>query len=244
MDQELIQEKLALYCRTRDVGLRNELVEAHMYLANIVARKYAGRGVDVEDLQQIAAVALIGALERYSCDKGIKFSTFAVPSITGVVKNYFRDRSRTIRMPRSIGERVQKITLAREELTQELMRSPTMAEIAERCNLKVADVIEAIEATQSLSMQSLDVQAGEDEDTPLWSLLGSEDEGFDNVEMRELLAQVMQTLSDAEKKILQMRYFEERTQRDIANEMGVSQMFVSRVERKMLARFREALVNA
>ena len=244
MDQELIQEKLALYCRTRDVGLRNELVEAHMYLANIVARKYAGRGVDVEDLQQIAAVALIGALERYSCDKGIKFSTFAVPSITGVVKNYFRDRSRTIRMPRSIGERVQKITLAREELTQELMRSPTMAEIAERCSLKVADVIEAIEATQSLSMQSLDVQAGEDEDTPLWSLLGSEDEGFDNVEMRELLAPVMQTLSDAEKKILQMRYFEERTQRDIANEMGVSQMFVSRVERKMLARFREALVDA
>ena len=143
MDQELIQEKLALYCRTRDVGLRNELVEAHMYLANIVARKYAGRGVDTEDLQQIAAVALIGALERYSCDKGIKFSTFAVPSITGVVKNYFRDRSRTIRMPRSIGERVQKITLAREELTQELMRSPTMAEIAERCGLKVGDVIEA-----------------------------------------------------------------------------------------------------
>ena len=244
MDQELIQKKLALYCRTRDVGLRNELVEAHMYLANIVARKYAGRGVDTEDLQQIAAVALIGALERYSCDKGIKFSTFAVPSITGVVKNYFRDRSRTIRMPRSIGERVQKITLAREELTQELMRSPTMAEIAERCGLKVGDVIEAVEATQSLSMQSLDVQAGEDEDTPLWSLLGSEDDGFDSVEMKDLLAQVIRTLSDAEKKILHMRYFEERTQRDIANEMGVSQMFVSRVERKMLARFREALAEA
>ena len=244
MDQELIQEKLALYCRTRDIGLRNELVEAHMYLANVVARKYTGRGVEYEDLQQIAAVALIGALERYSCDKGIKFSTFAVPSITGVVKNYFRDRSRTIRMPRSIGERVQKITLAREQLTQELMRSPTMAEIAEKCGLKVIDVIEAVEATQSLSVQSLDVQAGEDEDTPLWSLIGQEDDELDNVELRDLLQRVMQTLSDAEKKILQMRYFEERTQRDIANEMGVSQMFVSRVERKMLARFREALVDA
>ena len=244
MDQELIQEKLALYCRTRDIGLRNELVEAHMYLANVVARKYTGRGVEYEDLQQIAAVALIGALERYSCDKGIKFSTFAVPSITGVVKNYFRDRSRTIRMPRSIGERVQKITLAREQLTQELMRSPTMAEIAEKCGLQVTDVIEAVEATQSLSVQSLDVQAGEDEDTPLWSLIGQEDDELDNVELRDLLQRVMQTLSDAEKKILQMRYFEERTQRDIANEMGVSQMFVSRVERKMLARFREALVDA
>ena len=244
MDHELIQEKLALYCRTRDIGLRNELVEAHMYLASVIARKYAGRGVEYEDLQQIAAMALIGALERYSCDKGIKFSTFAVPSITGVVKNYFRDRSRTIRMPRSIGERVQKITLAREQLTQELMRSPTMAEIAEKCGLKVSDVIEAIEATQSLSVQSLDVQAGEDEDTPLWSLIGQEDSAIDNVELKDLLTRVMQTLSDAEKKILQMRYFEERTQRDIANEMGVSQMFVSRVERKMLARFREALVNA
>ena len=244
MDQELIQEKLALYCRTRDIGLRNELVEAHMHLANIVARKYAGRGVEYEDLQQIAAVGLIGALERYSCDKGIKFSTFAVPSITGVVKNYFRDRSRTIRMPRAIGERVQKITLAREQLTQELMRSPTMGEIAERCGLKVTDVIEAVEATQSLSVQSLDVQAGEDEDTPLWSLIGQADEGLDSVELRDFLQRVMQTLSDAERKILQMRYFEERTQRDIANEMGVSQMFVSRTERKMLARFREALMDA
>ena len=105
-------------------------------------------------------------------------------------------------------------------------------------------VIEAVEATQSLSVQSLDVQAGEDEDTPLWSLIGQEDSEIDNVELKDLLARVIETLSEAEKKVLQMRYFEERTQRDIANEMGVSQMFVSRVERKMLARFREALVGA
>lgn len=244
MDQESIQLKLAEYCRTRDVALRNELVEAHMYLADLVARRYAGRGVDLDDLKQIAAVALIGALERFSCDRGIKFSTFAVPSITGVVKNYFRDRSRTIRMPRTIGERVQKISLAREQLTQKLGRSPNTEEIAQACGLKVADVLEAIEATQSLSVTSLDVQAGEDEDTPLWSLLGSDDEEIENVALHDLLRQVMETLSDAEKKILQMRYFEERSQRDIANQMGVSQMFVSRVERKMLARFREALVEA
>lgn len=244
MDQETIQLKLAEYCRTRDVALRNELVEAHMYLADMVARKYSGRGVELDDLKQIAAVALIGALERFSCDKGIKFSTFAVPSITGVVKNYFRDRSRTIRMPRTIGERVQKISMARERLTQELGRTPNTSEIAAACGLKDADVLEAIEATQSLSVTSLDVQAGEDEDTPLWSLLGSEDEEIETVALRDLLRQVMETLSDAEKKILHMRYFEERSQRDIANQMGVSQMFVSRVERKMLARFREALVEA
>ena len=105
MEQEKRQKMLAEYCKTRDVGLRNELVTEYMYLADMVARKYAGRGVEYDDLKQIAAMALIGALERFSCDKGIQFSTFAVPSMTGVVKNYFRDRSRIIRMPRTIGGR-------------------------------------------------------------------------------------------------------------------------------------------
>ena len=232
MDQQEIQKKLSEYCRTRDLALRNELVEAHMYLADMVARRYAGKGVETEDLRQVAAMALIGALERYSCGKGIKFTTYAVPTITGVVKSYFRDRSRTIRMPRSIGERVQKISLARERLTQQLGRAPTAEELAGACGLRTADVLEAIEATQSLSVASLDALSGEDEDTPLWALLGS------------MLSGVMSRLSDAERRILHARYFAERSQRDIAQEMGVSQMYVSRVERKMLARFREALQEA
>lgn len=244
MDQEKLQQLLSEYCKTRDIGLRNELVTAYMYLADMVARKYAGRGVEYDDLKQIAAVALIGALERYSCGKGIKFPTFAVPSMTGVVKNYFRDRSRVIRMPRAIGERVQRITMARETLTQELMRAPTPREIADRCGYTEADVLEAIEATQSLSTTSLDMQVGEEEDTPLAAMLGQEEAEFENIALRDLLEKVMDKLSDAEKKILRMRYFEERTQRDIANEMGVSQMYVSRVERKMLSRFREALRDA
>ena len=244
MEQEKRQKMLAEYCKTRDVGLRNELVTEYMYLADMVARKYAGRGVEYDDLKQIAAMALIGALERFSCDKGIQFSTFAVPSMTGVVKNYFRDRSRIIRMPRTIGERVQKITLAREALTQELMRAPTPREIAERCGYSEADVLEATEAMQSLSLTSLDAQVGEEEDTPLASMLGQEEAEFENIALRDLLQKVMDKLSDAERKILHMRYFEERPQRDIAPEMGVSQMYVSRVERKMLARFREALREA
>ena len=244
MEQEKRQKMLAEYCKTRDVGLRNELVTEYMYLADMVARKYAGRGVEYDDLKQIADMALIGALERFSCDKGIQFSTFAVPSMTGVVKNYFRDRSRIIRMPRTIGERVQKITLAREALTQELMRAPTPREIAERCGYSEADVLEATEAMQSLSLTSLDAQVGEEEDTPLASMLGQEEAEFENIALRDLLQKVMDKLSDAERKILHMRYFEERTQRDIAREMGVSQMYVSRAERKMLARFREALREA
>lgn len=181
MEQEKRQKMLAEYCKTRDVGLRNELVTEYMYLADMVARKYAGRGVEYDDLKQIAAMALIGALERFSCDKGIQFSTFAVPSMTGVVKNYFRDRSRIIRMPRTIGERVQKITLAREALTQELMRAPTPREIAERCGYSEADVLEATEAMQSLSLTSLDAQVGEEEDTPLASMLGQEEAEFENI---------------------------------------------------------------
>ena len=233
--QERLEKMLSRYCETRDVGLRNELVTEYMYLADAVARRYAGRGVDYEDLRQIAAMALIGALERFSCGKGVKFSTFALPTMTGVVKNYFRDRSRTI------GERVQKIALAREELTQELGRTPNIEELAKACGLSEADVLETIEATQSLSMTSLDQQIGDEEDTDLGAMLGREDGGFEDVEMRDLIRKVMEKLSDAEKKILQMRYFEEHSQREVAAEMGVSQMYVSRVERKMLARFREAL---
>ena len=239
--QERLEKMLSCYCETRDVGLRNELVTEYMYLADAVARRYAGRGVDYEDLRQIAAMALISALERFSCGKGVQFSTFALPTMTGVVKNYFRDRSRTIRMPRTIGERVQKIALAREELTQELGRTPNIEELAKACGLSEADVLETIEATQSLSMTSLDQQIGDEEDTDLGAMLGREDGGFEDVEMRDLIRKVMEKLSDAEKKILQMRYFEEHSQREVAAEMGVSQMYVSRVERKMLARFREAL---
>lgn len=239
--QERLEKMLSRYCETRDVGLRNELVTEYMYLADAVARRYAGRGVDYEDLRQIAAMALIGALERFSCGKDVKFSTFALPTMTGVVKNYFRDRSRTIRMPRTIGERVQKIALAREELTQELGRTPNIEELAKACGLSEADVLETIEATQSLSMTSLDQQIGDEEDTDLGAMLGREDGGFEDVEMRDLIRKVMEKLSDAEKKILQMRYFEEHSQREVAAEMGVSQMYVSRVERKMLARFRESL---
>ena len=244
MEQAEREKLLADYCRTRDRDLRNELVTEYMYLADMVARKYAGRGVEYDDLRQIAAMALIGALERFSCDKGLKFSTFAVPSITGVVKNYFRDRSRIIRMPRTIGERVQKITLAREALTQELMRAPTPREIAEKCGYSEADVLEAAEAMQSLSMTSLDAHVGEEEDTELSEMLGVEEAEFENIALRDLLDKVIDKLSEAEKKILRMRYVEERTQRDIAREMGVSQMYVSRVVRRMLARFREALREA
>ncbi len=244
MDQETLQQKTALYCRTRDIGLRNELVEAYMYLADVVAKKYAGRGVEFEDLRQVALVALIGALERFSCEKGIKFTTFAVPSMTGVVKNYFRDRARAVRMPRSIGERLRKITLAREELTQELQRKPGIEELAQRCGCSVEDVLEAVEASQSLSMASLDMQAGEEEDTPLWALIGSEDEEIEKVALRDLMSRVIETFSETERRILYMRYEQERTQRDIAEELGVSQMFISRLERKMLSRFREALSAA
>ena len=144
-------------------------------------------------------------------------------------------------MPRTIGERVQKIALAREELTQELGRTPNIEELAKACGLSEADVLETIEATQSLSMTSLDQQIGDEEDTDLGAMLGREDGGFEDVEMRDLIRKVMEKLSDAEKKILQMRYFEEHSQREVAAEMGVSQIYVSRVERKMLARFREAL---
>ena len=242
MEQE---ERLALmerYCQSRDIALRNVLVTEYLYLAQIVAKKYAGRGVEYEDLIQIASVALIGAIERFDCGKGIRFETYALPTLSGVVKHYFRDRSRVIRLPRGIGENLRIISVESECLYQTLGRAPTVQEIAERVHLSVEVVVEAMEASQSVSVSSLDAEAGEDE-TPLIELLKSEEDGFARAENRELLEKVLEKCSNTEKKILNMRFFEELSQRETARRMNVSQMYISRTERKLLTKFREAFME-
>ncbi len=241
MEQEQRQRLMERYCASRSIELRNELVTAYLYLAEGIARRYAGRGIEYEDLKQIASVALIGAVERFDCSKGIRFETYAVPTLSGVVKNYFRDRSRVIKLPRGIGENVQRITLAGEKLYQTLGRVPTVQEIASSAGLSEEAVLEAMEATQSVSVSSLDAEMGEDE-TPLIELLRGEDGAFEQVEVRDLLANVLEKCSDTEKQILEMRYQEELSQRETAKRLGVSQMYISRVERKLLTRFREAFM--
>lgn len=241
MTQQQLSSTFREYCATRDIALRNRLVAQYLPLADKVARRYVSKGVEYDDLYQIASLALINAIERFDCSRGLQFSTYAIPTMTGVVKNYFRDRCRTIRMPRRISESVRAIYLAREKLTQSLGRYPEVAELAEECGLSVPEVLEALEAANAVQTASLDARVGDEEDTELSELIGKEDEDLERVALRDMLVRVMEDLSSTEKHILTERFFRGKTQRQLAGEMGVSQMYISRIERKTLERFRSAL---
>lgn len=228
------------YCETRDVELRNQLVQEHLYIAEIVAKRYVGRGVEYDDLFQVASMALIGALERFDCTKEIQFSSFAVPTLTGVVKNYFRDKSRAIRVPRRLSESLKKIKDAKDGLTQELQRQPDASEIAQRTGMKLEDVIESLEAQSIAQVGSLDAFVGPDDDMELSKLLGEEEEEYERIAVRDLLEKELAMFNEMERHILLKRYVAGQTQRQIASELGVSQMYVSRMERKLLGRLRLA----
>lgn len=229
------------YVRLRNVADRNELVNRHLYLAEIISRKFLNRGVDFDDIYQVACVALIKAVERFNPDKGFKFVSFATPTIIGEIKRYFRDKSSAIRVPRRVYEVYQKVNQARDHLTQELHRSPKADEIAAYLNIKEETVLEIIESWNAYNMQSFDQNAFNDDDLELYETIGDEDATFERIENRDFLEKSLEKFNDAEKEFIHLRYFGKKTQKEIADKMGVSQMYVSRLEHKILERFRNML---
>ncbi len=229
------------YVRYRNVADRNELVNRHLYLAEIITRKFQNRGVDYDDIYQVACVALIKAVERFSPDKGFKFVSFATPTVIGEIKRYFRDKSSAIRIPRRIYEVYQKVNLARDQLTQELHRSPKAQEIASYLNIKEETVLEIIESWNAYNIQSFDQNVFNDDDLELHETIGDEDATFEKIENRDFLEKSLERFNEAEKEFIRLRYFGRKTQKEIADKMGVSQMYVSRLERKILERFRNML---
>ena len=237
VEEQMLEE----YCKTRSIDLRNQILEQHLYIASIVARRFSGRGVEYDDLYQVASLALLKAIERYDCSKGVKLSSFAAPTVVGEVKNFFRDRSRLIRMPRRSGDLIRKIETKREELEQGLMRSPTVYELADALYVTPEDVLEAVETRSAINATSLDSQLEEDTTGTLQSILGDEDRGFGDIEDRDLVERIITNLPEMEREVVQQRFFDNRSQREIAQELGVSQMTISRAERRALERFREML---
>ena len=156
------------YARERDVEVRNEIVKKHMYLAEIISRKFLNRGVDYDDIYQVACVALIKAVERFDPSKGFKFASFATPTIVGEIKRYFRDKGSTIRMPRRIYEAYQKVNLAKDQLLQKLGRTPRADEIADHLNIGTETVLEIIESWNAFNLQSFDQNAYEEDDMELY----------------------------------------------------------------------------
>jgi len=231
-DTEALLEQ---YAWSRAPELRAQIVEAYLYIAQIIARKFSGRGVEYDDLFQVASLALFKAIDRFDASKGIKFSSFVTPTMVGEVKNYFRDKSRAIRLPRRGVELARELRLARERLEQTLGRAPRVDELAEEMNLSEDEVLEALEMSNASAVASLDAQITEDEDSaPLSKFLGFSDPGYSEFERGDMLKRAMAALDERQKAVIIGRFFENLSQRDLAERLGISQMTVSRVERQAL----------
>lgn len=222
-------------------ALRAALIERHLPLVTFMARKFADRGEPLDDLIQVGTIGLIKAIDRFEISKGFEFSTFATPTIVGEIKRHFRDKTWAVRVPRRLQELGASVTRATTELTQKLDRSPTPKEVAKHLGITVDDVAEALESNAAYSTVSLDVTS--ETSTSIGETFGALDEALEGVEYRESLKPLLSQLDDREKRILQMRFFDNLSQSQIATELGISQMHVSRILNKVLTHLREGLIS-
>lgn len=239
-----IKDLFKYYSETRDKETRDILIEKHLYIAEILSKKYANRGIEYDDIYQVACIGLIYAIDRFDIDKGYEFSSFATPTIIGEIKKYFRDKGWTIRVPRRIQELSKKINNAKIYLSQELQRSPTIEDIAKYLNSTEEEVLEAMEASKVYTPQSLDVTYdpnNDDKDINLAELIGEDDYYFSKIENNDFLMKTMEKLNDVEKQILIDRYFNKKTQVTIAKALNISQMTVSRIEKKVLEKLKKEI---
>ena len=233
------------YRENPTIESRNALVEEHLYMVDILIRKYLNKGVEYDDLYQVGALALMQAVERFDPSKGFEFSSFATPTILGEIKKYFRDKQWSLRVPRRLKELAAKVQEAKEVLYTELQRNPTVPEIAERCDCSEEQVIEAMDSSQAYGTYSLDKtfdEAGENgESSFLERYVGFEDKGFVQIENDEIIGKVLSELSDRNRYIFRERFLFGRSQSDIAGSLGVSQMTISRAEKSIVEKFQAEL---
>lgn len=228
------EELFDIYVNSGDISLRNLLIERYLYIAEIAAKKFVGRGVDYEDLLQVASLALVKAIDRFDPGRGIKFSSYATPSLIGEIKNYFRDSSRVMRLPRRDTEQLKRINLYMQDYMARKGKYPSPKQIAEQIGISVERVLEILEMKQADSMLSLDSTLDSNDNCSLNNVLGKEDESFERIENHDFIKYCMSLLNNVEKTIIEQRYIENKTQKQVADMLDVSQMQVSRMERKIL----------
>jgi len=231
------------FAQTRDPSIREELVRRNLPFAKRLALRYRGASESFDDLLQVANLGLLNAVDRFDPDRGIPFTAFASPTILGELKRHFRDRVWTVRVPRGLHDLMAEVDKAITELTKKLQRSPSVAEIAELLEIEQTDVLEVLEANHNRRPLSLDRPAGSDdaEDTAPAEWVGSEDDGYELVEGRIALDAALPYLDERERLVLRLRFAEDMTQSQIAERIGHSQMHVSRILRRALARIREQI---
>jgi len=222
--------------------IRDELVELHLPLVEYLARRFRNRGEWLDDLTQVATIGLIKSIDRFDLNRGVEFSTYATPTIVGEIKRHFRDKGWAVRVPRRLQELKLSLTKAISELSQREGRAPTVAELAAFLKMTEEEVLEGLESANAYSTVSLDAPDSGDDDAPAVSdSLGIVDESLEGVEYRESLKPLLERLPPREKRILLLRFFGNMTQSQIATELGISQMHVSRLLARTLAQLREGL---
>jgi RNA polymerase sigma-B factor len=222
--------------------LRDQLVRMHLPLVEHLARRFRNRGEPLDDLTQVATIGLIKSVDRFDVERGVEFSTYATPTVVGEIKRHFRDKGWAVRVPRRLQELRLALTTATGELSQRHGRAPTVHELAEHLKISEEEVLEGLESANAYSTLSLDVPDTDDESPAVADTLGSEDEALEGVEYRESLKPLLEQLPPREKTILLLRFFGNMTQSQIAQEVGISQMHVSRLLARTLAQLRDKLL--
>jgi RNA polymerase sigma-B factor len=239
-----IDDKILLrrYHEQGDLQAREQLIEQYLSLVRSLARRYSYRGEQLDDLVQIGAIGLIKAIDRFDIDRGVELTTYATPNIIGEIKRHFRDKGWSVRVPRGLQELNVQLSRLVEQLTVQLGRSPTIPELAQAAGAQEEEVLEALESGRAYSSLSLSSGGGDGEDDldPLESI-GTEEHQYWVSEDRAVLAPGFRALDDRERKILQLRFFEGLTQSQIAQQVGISQMHVSRLIRRSLEKIRAAI---
>jgi RNA polymerase sigma-B factor len=241
-DRDLQHRLFAEYAKSHDPQVREQLVQQYSALVHSLARRFAGRGEPLEDLEQVGYLGLIAAINRFDPSLGLEFTTFATPTILGEIKRYFRDKSWAVRVPRRLQETYARVVRTQQELSQELSRSPTVPEIAARLELEPDEVLQALEAgpaQRALSLES-PTSVGEQEGE-LGDRLGAEDENLSRIELQNMLAGAMRHLTPREREIMVLRFVEQLPQTEVARRLGISQMHVSRLQRAALAQLKREL---
>ncbi len=239
MDDTRLTPLLAEYAATRDRDVMSQLVEGYLPLCRSIARRFRGQGVEQEDLEQVAAMALMKAIERFEPDRGFRFSTFAMPTIAGEVRNYLRDRGSVIRVGRDTRTRLYQLRKVTDELLQKLQREPSLKEIAAGMQITYDELLALLDARETAETVSMEAAMSADADARrLEERLGVAESGYETVEQKQWMSWLMDQVTPAERLLLEKRFIENLGQRDTARAMGVSQMQVSRMERRLLARLR------
>jgi RNA polymerase sigma-B factor len=242
-----IDDKILLrkYHEEGDLHAREKLIEQYMSLVRSLARRYSYRGEQLEDLVQIGAIGLIKAIDRFDLERGVELTTYATPNIIGEIKRHFRDKGWSVRVPRGLQELNVQLSRLMEQLTVQLGRSPTIAELAKASGSPEEDVLEALESGRAYSSLSLSSGGGGDGDEDLDPLesIGTEEHQYEVSEDRAVLAPGFKALDERERKILQLRFFDGLTQSQIAQQVGISQMHVSRLIRRSLEKIRTEIAS-